>query len=170
MDKRRRRRREVTGPRCRVPGTCRDHGGSAPRADAPGCSLSATFQASHLGAGGSGTTVLLGFLTPRYETDPFAWPPPARANSCQDRLMAEKALDSCQTPFDLPACLGYTAFEVHLMSVIGHCTGDREPQHGDPGGRGCDHRSLQPSLELPSDPVHHGAGGERPVPSPPALQ
>ena len=84
--------------------------------------------------------------------------------------MAEKALDSRQPPFDLPACPGYTTFEVHLASVVGNCTGDREPQHGDPGGRGGDHRSLQPSLELPSDPVHHGSRGERAVPSPPALQ
>ncbi len=84
--------------------------------------------------------------------------------------MAEKALDSRQTPFDLPACPGCTTLEVHLSSVIGYCPGDREPQHGDPGGRGGDHRSLQPSLELPPDPVHNGPCAKRAVPPPPALQ
>jgi hypothetical protein len=83
--------------------------------------------------------------------------------------MAEKALDSRQTPFDLPACPGYTPFEVHLASIVCHCTSDREPQHGDPGSRGVDHRSLEPSIELPSDPVHHGARAERAISSPPAL-
>ena len=170
MDKRRRRRREVAWPRCHVLGICRDHGGSAPRTDASRCSSCATPRASRLGTGGSGTTVLRRFLTPSYETDLLARPSPARAHRSQDRLVTEEALDSRQTPFDLPACPGCTTFEVNLASVIGHCTGDREPQHGDPGGGGGDHRSLQPSFELPSDPVHDGAGGERTVPSPPALQ
>ena len=169
MDKRWRRGWEVAWPRCRVPVTGRDHGGPASRADAPGCSLPDTSRASRLGVGGSGATVLPGFLTPRYETDLFAWPPPARAHGCQDGLVTEKALDSRQSPFHLSACAGCTTSEVHLASVVGHCTGDREPQHGDPGSGGGDHWSLQPSLELPPDPVHHGAGGERAVPSPTTL-
>jgi hypothetical protein len=170
MDKRWRRRREAAWPRCHILGICRDHGGSAPRTDASRCSSCATPRASRLGAGGSGTKVLRRLLTPSYEADLLARPSSARAHRGQDRLVTEEALDSRQTPFDLSACPGYATFEVHLASVIGHGTGDREPQHGDPGSRGGDHRSLQPSFELPSDPVHDGAGGERTVPSPPALQ
>ena len=84
--------------------------------------------------------------------------------------MAEKALNSRQTPLDLPAGPGRPTFEVQLTPVVCYGTGDREPQHGDPGGGGGDHRSLQPSLELPSDPVHHGSRGKGVVPSPPTLQ
>ena len=84
--------------------------------------------------------------------------------------MAEKALNPRQAPFDLPARPARPTFEVHLPPIVCYGTGDREPQHGDPGGGGGDHRSLQPSLELPSDPVHHGPRGKRAVPSPPTLQ
>ncbi len=84
--------------------------------------------------------------------------------------MAEKALDPRQSPVHLPACLGYTSFEVQLSSVIGHRFADREPQKGDTGGGSGDHRTLQPSLELPADPVHNGSGCERTVPPPPTLQ
>ena len=148
MDKSRRRSRKTTRPRWHDLGTDRDTGGTTSRSDAPRCPLRTASQASCLGAGGSDVTVLLRLLTPRYEADLFVWPPPASANRGQDGLMAEKALDSRQTPFDLPACPGYTPFEVHLASIVCHCTSDREPQHGDPGSRGVDHRSLEPSIEL----------------------
>ena len=84
--------------------------------------------------------------------------------------MTQKSLEPRQTSFDLSARFGYPAREVHLASVVGHCLPDREPQHCDPGGRSCDHRSLQPSLELPPDPVHDGPGGERSVSPPATLQ
>lgn len=109
-------------------------------------------------------------LAPSYEVDLFARTSPARPARCQDRLVAEKTLDSRQTPFDLAACLGETTFEVHLASFVGHGLADREPQHGYPCGGDRDNRSLQPSLELPPNPVHHGPGGERSVPSPATLQ
>jgi hypothetical protein len=171
MDKSRRRRREVPWPRWRVPGTGRVPGGSASRTDGPGCPLSPS-RASRLGAGDSGVAIVVlpRLLAPGYEADLFAWAPPACAYRGQDCLVAEKALDSCQAPFDLPTRFCYTTFEVQLPSVVGHCIADREPQHGDTGSRGCDHRPLQPSLELPPDPVHHGSGCERAVTSPVTLQ
>ena len=82
--------------------------------------------------------------------------PPVRT-TVKDRLVAEKALNPRQTPFDLPARPGRPTFEVHLTPIVCYGTGDCEPQHGDPGGGGGDHRSLQPSLKLPSNPVHHGS-------------
>ncbi len=80
MDERWRRRREVAWPWCRVPGTFRDSG-PAPGAHAPRCPLTASAQANCLGTGGSGATFPLGLLTPGYEADLLARPPPARANS-----------------------------------------------------------------------------------------
>jgi len=114
-------------------------------------------------------TVLITVLTPRHEADLFAGSPPARPDRCQDRLVAEEALDSRQSPFHLSACLGHTSFEVQLVSIIGHRLTDCEPEQGDPGAGGRDRRPLQPSFKLPPDTVHHGAGGERAVPPPPAL-
>ena len=140
MDKSRRRRWEAARPGRCLPGNVRDNSSSVSRAHAPRCSLSATSQTSRLGA--CDPTILPGFLTPRYEADLFARPPPTRRHSGQDRLMAEKALDSRQTPFDLPACTGYSSFEVHLTSVVGHCVGNCEPQHGDPGSGSGDHWPL----------------------------
>jgi hypothetical protein len=40
--------------------------------------------------------------------------------------VAEKALDSCQSSFHVPACLGHTSFEVQLAAVVGHSVGNRE--------------------------------------------
>jgi hypothetical protein len=170
MDECRGRGREAAWPRWRIPDVRRDHGSSASRADAPSSSLLAIPQASRLGAGGSSAAVLLTFLTPRHEADLFTGPPPTRAYRDQDRLVAEKALNSRQPPFHLSACLGSTSFEIQLASVVGNRLTDREPQQGDPGGGGGDHRPLQPSFELPPDPVHHGSGSERAVPPPPTLQ
>jgi hypothetical protein len=110
------------------------------------------------------------FFTPRHKADLFAWPSATRADRGKDRRMAKEALDPRQSPFHLSACLGDAAFEVQLAAVVGHRLGDREPQQGDPGGWSGDHRSLQPPLELPSHPVHHGSRSERPIPPPPALQ
>jgi hypothetical protein len=141
MDERRGGGREAAGPRWRLAASISRHGGG-----------------------------WASFFTPRYEVDLFTWPSPTRTHRREDRFMAKEALDPGQAPLHLPACLGDAAFQVQLMPVVGHRVGDGEPQQGHPGGGSRDNRPLQPSLELPSHPVHHGSRRERTIPSPPALR
>ena len=95
--------------------------------------------------------------------------PPVRS-AMRTASWTKKALDSRRAPFHLPARLGHASFQIQLTPVVGHSAGDCEAQQGDPGRRSRDHRSLQPTLELPPDPVHNGSGGEGPFPPPTALQ
>jgi len=105
MHERRRGRREVAWPRWHIGASFRD-GSSAPWAHVPKCPLAATSRAGHLDAVCPAAKVLVGFLAPSYEADLLAGTAPAGTDRGQDRSMAQKALDPCQTALDLPAWHG----------------------------------------------------------------
>jgi hypothetical protein len=110
-----------------------------------------------------------GLLSPSHKADLLARASPTRPRCHQDGLVPQKALYPGEASFHLLACLGYAPLEIHLAPVVGNYLTDTEAQHRDPGGGRCDNRSLQPSLELPADPVHNRPGGEGTITSPATL-